>query len=72
MELKALAVGGAGVPCAQNAVRDFSWSKVRLGLLDDAAQRLENVALRIDGSADANSRRVGWSCCTVSMPKTLS
>ncbi len=53
MELKALAVSGAGVPCAQNAIRDFSGGKVRLGLLNDAAERLESIALRIDGVAHA-------------------
>ena len=43
------AVAGDVVPRAQSAERGFGGSEVRLGLLDDAAERFKGLAMRVDG-----------------------
>ena len=47
------AVVGSVGPCAEGAEGDFGGREVGLSLLDDAAERFERSAMRVDDGADA-------------------
>ncbi len=51
--LQRCAVVGGGRPCTKNAEGNFSGREVGLSLLDDAAERFERSAMRVDDGADA-------------------